>query len=124
MSGDWNEAHTKTVEVVLKDDQAVEDMKLLIKLCYSGSYTKNGEELLDRSTRMRLAFLGNAFEMQECVWECLTSLADDLTPGNVLTAMKDVPEELRGHEAMAGVTKKIIEVPHVDSIRPTQSQSK
>jgi len=51
-------------------------MKLLIKLCYSGSYIRDGGELLNRSTRMRLAFLGNAFEMHECVWEFLASLAD------------------------------------------------
>jgi hypothetical protein len=75
LSGEWNEAQTKTVEVELENEQAVQDMKLLIKLCYSGSYTKeDGEELLDRSTRMRLAFLGNAFEMEDCVAECLASL--------------------------------------------------
>ena len=111
LSGEWNEAQTKTVEIVLENDQAVQDMKLLIKLCYSGSYTKEGGEgLIDRSTRMRLAFLGNAFEMEDCVSECLASLADDLAPSNVLTILDDVPEELRGHETMKGVTAKVIEV--------------
>ena len=61
------------VEIVLEDEQ---DMKLLIKQCYSGSYIQDDEEeLLDLRRRMRLAFLGNAFEMQECVWECLESLS-------------------------------------------------
>lgn len=83
-------------------------MKLLIKLCDSGSYTKEGEELIDWSTRMRLAFLGNAFEMQECVSECLESLTEDLTPVNILSALDEVPEELRGHEAMPGVSAKVI----------------
>jgi hypothetical protein len=111
LSGEWNEAQTKTVEVELENEQAVQDMKLLIKLCYSGSYTKeDGEELLDRSTRMRLAFLGNAFEMEDCVAECLASLVEDLTPTNALTILDDVPEELRGHETMKGVTAKVIEV--------------
>jgi len=82
-------------------------MKLLIKLCYSGSYIRDGGELLDRSTRMRLAFLGNAFEMHECVW---ASLADDLTHADALTLLDKVPEELRGHEAMAGVTVKVVEI--------------
>lgn len=111
LSGEWNEAQTKTVEIELKNEQAMEDMKLLIKLCYSGRYTKeDGEELLDRSTRMRLAFLGNAFEMEDCVSECLASLADDLAPSNVLTILDNVPEGLRGHETMKGVTAKVIEV--------------
>lgn len=59
---------------------------------------------------MRLAFLGNAFEMKDCVWECLLSLMDDLNPTNSLTTLNDVPEELRGHEAMARVTAKVVEV--------------
>lgn len=76
---------TKTVEVVLENDQAVQDMKLLIKLCYSGSYIREGGELLDRSIRMRLAFLGDALEMQGCVWECLALLTDGLTHADALT---------------------------------------
>ena len=64
-------------------------MKLLLKLCYGGSYIYDGEEILDASTRIRLAFLGNAFEMEECVWECLASLADNLTPTDALTILDD-----------------------------------
>lgn len=85
------------MEVVLEDEQAVRDMRLLIKLCYSGSYIRDGGEPLDRSMRMRLAFLGDAFEMQGCVWECLASLVDGLTHSDVLTTLEDVPEELLGH---------------------------
>jgi len=108
LGGEWNEPQTKTVEVVLKNEQAVQNMNLLIKLCYFGSYTKDAEELLNRSTRMRLAFLGNAFEMLESVWKCLESLTEDLTPANALSALDEVPEELRGHEAMPGVTAKVV----------------
>jgi len=43
LSGGWNEVQTKMAEVVLEKEQAVQDMKLLIMLCYSGSYTKDGE---------------------------------------------------------------------------------
>jgi len=110
LSGEWNEAQTKAVEVVLEDDQAVQDMKLLIKQCYSGSYIQDEEELLDLRTRMRLAFLGNAFEMQECVWECLESLKEGLTLTDAVTVLQEVPEELRGHEAMACVTEKVVAI--------------
>jgi len=85
-------------------------MKLLLKLCYGGSYIYDGEELLDASTRIRLAFLGSAFEMQECVWECLASLADNLTSTDALTILDDVPRELCGHEAMTGVVAKVVQV--------------
>ena len=67
LGGEWKEAQSKTVEISLESDQAVQDMKVLLKLCYGGSYIYDGEELLNTSTRIRLAFLGSAFEMQECV---------------------------------------------------------
>lgn len=54
--------------------------------------------------------MGNAFEMQECVWECLRSLMGDLNPANALTTLNEVPEELRGHEAMVQVTIEVVEV--------------
>lgn len=44
------------------------------------------------------------------MWECLGSLTDCLTPTDALTLLDDVPEMLRGHEAMAGVTARVIEV--------------
>ena len=48
--------------------------------------------------------------MQECVWECLASLADNLAFNDALTILDDVPKELRDHEAMAGVVAKVVEV--------------
>jgi len=47
LDGEWSEAQIKTVEIVLANDQAVQNMKLLIKLSYSGSYIYDEEELLD-----------------------------------------------------------------------------
>jgi hypothetical protein len=110
LGGEWNEAQTKTVEVVLENEQAVQDMNLLIKLCYSGSYIQDEEEPLDVRTRIGLAFLGNAFEMQDCVWECLESLKEGLSVLDALTILEDVPEELRGHGAMAGVNEKVVAI--------------
>ena len=85
-------------------------MKLLLKLCYGGSYIYDEEELLDASTRIRLAFLGSAFEMEECVWECLSSLADNLAFSDALTILNDVPKELCDHEAMTVVVAKVVDV--------------
>lgn len=58
LSGGWNEAQTKTIEVALQNEQAVQDMKMLIKLCYFDSYIRDAGELLDRDMRIRLAFFG------------------------------------------------------------------
>ena len=85
-------------------------MRLLIKQCYSGSYIEDEEGLLDRNTRMRLAFWGNAFEMKGRVWECLGSLMDGMTFADTLTTLDDVPEELQGHVAMPSVIAKVVEV--------------
>jgi len=98
------------VEILLENEQAVKDMKLLLKLCYSGSYIKDGDELLDRSTRIRLAFWGNAFEMEECVRECLEFLVENMTSTDALTILDDVPRELHGHKAMKSVTAKVVDV--------------
>ena len=46
--------------------------------------------------------------MEDCVSECLVSLAVDFTLTSALTIPDDVPEELHGHEAMKGVTAKVI----------------
>ena len=45
--------------------------------------------------------------MHECVYECVASLADDLTPAEALTLLDEVPEEVRGHEAMTRVKMKV-----------------
>jgi len=71
---------------------------------------KTGNASLDRSTRMRLVSLGNAFEMEECVRECLASLRDGLTPTDALTILEEVPDELHDYEATKGVVKKVIDI--------------
>lgn len=35
---------------------------------------------------------------------------DDLNPANALTTLNEVPEELRGHEAMVQVTVEVVKV--------------
>lgn len=50
---------------MLVGDQAVRDLRLLLKLNYSGSYVKYEGVLLEKETRLRLALLGNALEFRE-----------------------------------------------------------
>lgn len=48
--------------------------------------------------------------MHECVSGCLASLVDDLAPVDALKLLDELPEELRGHEAMTTVTEKVLDV--------------
>lgn len=51
------------MEISLQDLEAVDDLRLLIKLSCGASYVQDGDVRLSRSTRLRLAFLANAFEL-------------------------------------------------------------
>jgi hypothetical protein len=64
------------------------------------SYTENGDRILDRATRLRLAELADAFEFEDCVSECLESLGRGLTLEAAITALDDIPEQLRQHDAI------------------------
>lgn len=64
------------MEIVLADDQAVEDLRLLIKLSCGLSYVQD-TDVLSQSTRLRLASLAKSFEFVDCVQECLQSLSEE-----------------------------------------------
>ena len=87
---------------MLVDDQAVGDLdlKLLLKLIYSSSFSHEEGMLLPKATRLRLLVLASAFEIDDCVNDCLESLGKRLMLEEAITLCEDVPEEVRGHEAM------------------------
>ena len=77
---------------MLADAKAVDDLKLLIERSYGLSYVQDGDARLSISTRLRLAFLGNAFEFAECVQECLQSLSEeDLTIEDTFSLLDEMP---------------------------------
>ena len=67
MEGEWTEAAEVRVEVTVPDEQAGEDLKLLIKLSYSDSYIHDESELLPLETRLRLGVLADGFEFVAAV---------------------------------------------------------
>jgi len=94
-SSAYVENQQKIVEIVLADAQAVEDLRLFIKLSCGVSYVEDSGMRLPNSTRLRLAFLGNAFEFVDCVQECLQSLSEeDMTLADALSLLDEMPEEL------------------------------
>jgi len=105
------ENQQKTVKVALADAQAVEDLKLLVKLSCGLSYVEDSGVRLPMPTQLRLAFLGNAFEFMECVQECLQSLSEEeLTLECVITLLDEMLEELWEHEEAMAIRSKIITV--------------
>jgi hypothetical protein len=110
LSGVYVETKESRVEIVLS--QAIDDFKLLIKLSCGSSYVQDGDMPLSRSTRLRLAFLGSAFEFVDCVQECLQSLTEegDMTLEGALTLLNEMPEKLWELEAAMAVRSKIIKV--------------
>jgi hypothetical protein len=110
LRGRWEATKTKTITLKLPNDR-VDDFRLLLKLNYNTSYIydDNGHRF-DRSTRLRLAFLGNALEFHECVNECLESLAEEkLTAQEALTIVDEFPEDLRGHAVVPKLMAHVVE---------------
>lgn len=69
LGGEWVENQKKIVEIALEDQQAVDDLRLLLKLNYSSSCINDNGCAIDKPTRLRLIFLANAFEFKEAVKE-------------------------------------------------------
>ena len=110
LQGEWREAGTRTVDITLEDEQAVADFQLMLKLSYSASYTKDGLVPLDRETRLRLAQLADAYEMTDCVTECLLSLADNVSLEDAIACLDQVPGRLAAHPATAALKEKLIPI--------------
>ena len=84
-----------------------EDFRLLIKQSYAPSYAKNGDKPLDKATLIRVAGIANAYEFHDAVNECLTAAADGLSFEEAFTCMNDVPENLKGTDAIDVLMDKI-----------------
>jgi hypothetical protein len=111
LQGEWREAKTRTVDITLEDERAAADFKLLLKLTYGPTYTRGDDGvLLDKATRLRLAVLADAYEMTDCVNECLLSLADGISLEEATTCLDCVPYELRHQPAVKALKDKLISV--------------
>jgi len=96
---------------VLVDDQAVDDLRFLIKLSCGLSYVQDGDARLPKTVRLRLTFLANALEFVDCVQECLQSLNEEnLTLEEACSLLDDMPEELCEDEATVLFMGKTIKI--------------
>lgn len=90
---------SRSVNLTLPDEQAVRDLRLLLKLNYTGCYIADETgATLDYDTLLRLAVLGEAFEFTECLDQCMGFLEDGLVQGKI--HWDDIPEKFHGHECV------------------------
>lgn len=66
---------------------------------------------LSHSTRLRLAFLGNAYEFVDCVQDCLQLLSEEnLTLAEAFRLLDEMPRELWEHDAAMPILCTVIKV--------------
>ncbi len=108
LSDDWAEAAERRVELAVEDEQAVEDLKLLIKLSYSTSFTHDGGQLLPLDTRLRLGARADSLEFVEAVDQMVASLPLGLGLEGATTCLAAVPAALEEHPGMEAVRKQVV----------------
>ena len=95
------------MELAVEDEQAVEDLKLLIKLSYSTSFTHDDGQLLPLDTRLRLAARADSLEFVEAVDQVVASLPLGLDFEGATTCLAAVPAALEEHAGMEAVRKQV-----------------
>ena len=113
LGGDWAEAAEQRVELALESTQALDDLKLLIKLSYSDSYTHDDGQLLPPSTRLRLAALADALEFVEAVDQLLVSLNSlphEIGIETALARLDELPPALHAHPGTVAAWGKMARV--------------
>jgi hypothetical protein len=108
LSGDWAEAAEQRVELTVENEQAVEEVKLLIKLSYSDSYTRDDGRLLPVDVRMRLGVRADSLEFVEAVDEVVKSLPLELDFAGAVTCLEQLPMALETHRDMAAVRSQVV----------------
>lgn len=77
--GGFKEKDTKVICITLEDDENLRCFKLLLELSYAPSYIHDDEgAMLDRGTRLSLAYMANEYEFNACIDECVASLREGL----------------------------------------------
>ena len=111
LSGEWTEASERRVELSVKDEQELEDLKLLIKLSYTDSYTHDGGgQLLPLATRLRVAVRADGLEFVEALDQVVASLPLGLDFAGVLACLNELPPQLAMHGGMAAAKRGMVGV--------------
>jgi hypothetical protein len=108
LDGEWAEAAARRVELTVLDQQAVEDLKLLIKLSYSDSYVlADGEKLLPLDSRLRLAVRADSLEFVEAADQIVESLPLELGFEGAIKC-QELPPMLEQHAGIGAARKQVV----------------
>ena len=111
LSGEWAEATERRVELTVDNEQELEDLRLLIELSYSDSYTHNEfGELLPIETRLRLAVRADGLEFVGAVDQIVASLAERLDVEGAFKCIHELPSTIKQHAGMVAVWDKAAEL--------------
>lgn len=95
---------------MLDSEQQLEDVKLLIKPCYTDSYTHDGGQLLPLETRLWLALRADALAFVEAVEQVVDSLPVGLDFAGALKCATDLPPALESHPRIGSARRGMVEV--------------
>ena len=101
LSGDWAEAAERRVELEVEDEQELADLRLLINLSYSDSYSHDNGQLLPIDTRLRLATRADALEFVGAVDQIVASLPEGLDFEGAMACMGGLPPAVEAHLGIA-----------------------
>lgn len=111
LRGEWTEATERRVELEVENEDGLEELKLLIKLSYTNSYTHDElGELLPISTRLGLAMWADALEFVGALDQLVASLPEGLDVEGAHKCMKRLPATVGAHAGMGAVWDKAAEV--------------
>ena len=94
----------------MADEQELEDLKLLIKLCYSDSHAHDAGALLPIDTRLQLAVRVDALEVVGAVNQLVASLSLGLNFEQALTCLEALPPAVEQHAGISGVRDRAAQV--------------
>lgn len=101
----FRESTDKTIVLRLKDEEAVQDMKLLLKLTYTASYVKDNGRPLDKLQLLRLLRLADANEMTDCVVECAVALCPVADYDEAVQICQAIPDSVLSHRGLEPLLK-------------------
>lgn len=110
LGGDWAESVEGRVDVTVPNEQAAEDFRTLIKLCYSDSFAYDKDQLLPWGTRMRLGVLADAYEFVDALQQLVESLPVNLDFQAAFYCLDDLPAPFENHPSMAAVRRQVVAV--------------
>lgn len=111
LKGPFQEGRDKTITLMFDDEEALEDMQLLVRLAYQLTYS-HGLRTVDKYQTLRMLVLANGYEMMTCALAVTGNVAAGKFGNRVsshheaLDVFKAIPESLLEREELSNLVKK------------------